>query len=110
LRSETDSFLNVLGLKQVKDAEAEIVKRVEEVAKKKGYSMAQIATAWILTKDSISMNCFPDLIAVTAPIVGINSEKRIHEMVEAVSIELTEDEIKYLEEPYVPRPVSGGLA
>ena len=47
---------------------------------------------------------------MTAPIVGLSSEKRIQEMVEAVSIQLTEDEIKYLEEPYVPRPISGGLA
>jgi aryl-alcohol dehydrogenase-like predicted oxidoreductase len=53
LRSETDSFLNVLGLKQVKDAEKEIINRVEELSKKKGYSMAQIATAWMLTKESI---------------------------------------------------------
>ena len=49
-------------------------------------------------------------IAVTAPIVGLNSEKRILEIVEAVNIELTEDEIKYLEEPYVTKAVSGGLA
>jgi hypothetical protein len=39
----------------------------------------------------------------------LSSEKRILEMVEAVHIELSEDEIKYLEEPYVPKPVSGGL-
>jgi len=55
LRSETDSFLNVLGLKQVKDAEKEIINRVEELSKKKGYSMAQIATAWMLTKESIHL-------------------------------------------------------
>jgi aryl-alcohol dehydrogenase-like predicted oxidoreductase len=46
---------------------------------------------------------------VTAPIVGLSSEKRILEVVEAVHIELSEDEIKHLEEPYVPKPVSGGL-
>ena len=52
LRSETDGFLQVLGLKQVKDAEKDIINRVQEIAKKKGYSMAQIATAWILSKKS----------------------------------------------------------
>lgn len=56
LRTETDFFLNVLGLKQVKEAEAAIINRVEEVAKKKGYSMAQIATAWILSKKSTLLN------------------------------------------------------
>ena len=45
--------------------------------------------------------------AVTAPIVGLNSEARIKEIVEAVNIELTEEERRCLEGPYVPRPVAG---
>jgi len=45
--------------------------------------------------------------AVTAPIVGLNSEDRIKEMVEAVNLELTDEEKKELEEPYVPRPIAG---
>jgi aryl-alcohol dehydrogenase-like predicted oxidoreductase len=44
---------------------------------------------------------------VSAPIVGLNSVERIKEMVEAVNTELTEEEIKYLEEPYVTRAVAG---
>jgi len=44
---------------------------------------------------------------VTAPIVGLNSEERIQEMVDAVNLELTKEEIKELEEPYVPRPIAG---
>jgi 1-deoxyxylulose-5-phosphate synthase len=47
------------------------------------------------------------MAVVTAPIVGLNSEQRIKEMVEAVNLELTEEEKKYLEEPYVPRPIAG---
>ncbi len=47
------------------------------------------------------------MIAVTAPIVGLNSEDRIKDMVAAVNLKLTEDEKKYLEEPYVPRPIAG---
>jgi len=49
-------------------------------------------------------------LAVTAPIVGLNSAERIKEMVEAVNIELSEEDIKFLEEPYVPKAVSGGLS
>jgi 1-deoxyxylulose-5-phosphate synthase len=45
--------------------------------------------------------------AVTAPIVGLNSEARINDMVEAVNLELTEEERKELEEAYVPRPIAG---
>jgi len=44
---------------------------------------------------------------VTAPIVGLNSEDRIRDMVHAVNLELTEDEKKYLEDPYVTRPIAG---
>jgi aryl-alcohol dehydrogenase-like predicted oxidoreductase len=44
---------------------------------------------------------------ISAPIVGLNSVERIQEMVEAVNIELTEEEIKHLEEPYVTRPIVG---
>jgi 1-deoxyxylulose-5-phosphate synthase len=39
--------------------------------------------------------------------VGLNSVERIKEMVEAVNLELTEDEIKHLEEPYVTRSIAG---
>jgi len=44
---------------------------------------------------------------VTAPIVGLNSEKRIQEIVEAVNLELAPEEIEELEEPYVTRPITG---
>jgi aryl-alcohol dehydrogenase-like predicted oxidoreductase len=37
----------------------------------------------------------------------LNSEERIKEMVEAVNVELSEEEIKYLEEPYVTRAIAG---
>jgi aryl-alcohol dehydrogenase-like predicted oxidoreductase len=49
-----DSY--VQGTLHSKEFEAfgrEIVKRVEEVAKKKGVSMAQIATSWVLANDGI---------------------------------------------------------
>jgi aryl-alcohol dehydrogenase-like predicted oxidoreductase len=39
--------------------------------------------------------------------VGLNSEDRIKDMVAAVNLELTEEEKKQLEEPYVPRPIAG---
>ncbi|KAH9921030.1 aryl-alcohol dehydrogenase [Fomitopsis serialis] len=73
-----------------------IVNRVEELAKKKGVSMAQISIAWSLSKDVVS-----------APIVGTTSLKHLEDMVGAVNVELTPEEIKYLEEPYVPVPING---
>ncbi|TFK49945.1 aryl-alcohol dehydrogenase [Heliocybe sulcata] len=74
----------------------EIIKRVEELAKKKSVSMAQISVAWIMAKDG-----------VTAPIVGTTSLKNLEDIIGGVDVELTADEMKYLEEPYKPQPVIG---
>ncbi|KAG5352690.1 hypothetical protein C0989_001032 [Termitomyces sp. Mn162] len=76
----------------------EILKRVEELAAKKGLSMAQIAVLWSLSKEG-----------VTAPIVGTTSLKNLEELVAVVHMKLTEEEMKYLEEPYVPQDVVGHL-
>jgi len=73
-----------------------IISRVEEIAKKKGISMAQVATAWSLSKDG-----------VTAPIVGTTSLKNLEDIIGAVHVELSEEDIKYLEEPYQPQAVIG---
>lgn len=48
----------------------EIVRRVEEIAKKRGISMAQVACAWVLTKDPVA-----------APVVGSTSLKNLEELV-----------------------------
>ncbi|KAF8212128.1 aryl-alcohol dehydrogenase [Mycena galopus ATCC 62051] len=94
------------------DASTSIVNRVEELAKKKGASMAQIALAWCMAKDGMS-NVKPQrlkiniLAGVTAPIVGTTSLENLHDLLGAVNIELTADEMKYLEEPYQPRNIIG---
>ncbi|KAF4611802.1 hypothetical protein D9613_003719 [Agrocybe pediades] len=74
----------------------EIVNRVEEVAKKRGISMAQVAVAWVLSKDG-----------VTAPIVGTTSLKNLEDTIKGLEVKLTEEEVKYLEEPYTPQAVLG---
>ena len=51
LRSETDGFLKVLFSDEMRESEREIINRVEALAKKRDVSMAQIATAWVLSKD-----------------------------------------------------------
>ncbi|CAK5264610.1 unnamed protein product [Mycena citricolor] len=73
-----------------------IVNRVEEIAKKKGKTMAQIALAWVLAKD-----------AVTAPIVGSTSLNNLGELFAATEIELSKEEVEYLDEPYQPGKVIG---
>ncbi|KAJ7060434.1 Aldo keto reductase [Mycena amicta] len=77
-------------------ANQDVVARVEELANKRGLKMAQIAIAWMLSKEGVS-----------APIVGTTSLKYLFEAIDAVHIKLTEEEIKYLEEPYQPMAVLG---
>ncbi|KAJ7591726.1 NADP-dependent oxidoreductase domain-containing protein, partial [Mycena floridula] len=76
------------------DADKLIIARVEEVAKKRDQPMTRVALTWLGSK-------------VTSPIVGISSVERLEEAIKPVSFTLTEDEIKYLEEPYEPKPVRG---
>lgn len=71
-----------------------IIARVEEVALKKGWSMASVGLAWINGK-------------VTAPIVGMGSVKRMEEALQAASLRLDEEEVAYLEELYMPRNIVG---
>jgi aryl-alcohol dehydrogenase-like predicted oxidoreductase len=63
-----------------------IIKRVQELAEKHGKSMAQIASTWVNAK-------------VASPIIGMSSEKRVEEAVGINGFKLTEEEMKYLEEP-----------
>ncbi|KAI0064016.1 Aldo/keto reductase [Artomyces pyxidatus] len=92
-RGDTDWFIQNVG----KDAGVEdIINRVEEIANKKGVSMAQVSLAWVMSKEGVS-----------APIVGTTSVKNLHDLIEGVNVKLTEEEIKYLEEPYRPRAIVG---
>ncbi|KAI0310284.1 NADP-dependent oxidoreductase domain-containing protein, partial [Amylostereum chailletii] len=74
----------------------DIVRRVEEVAKKHGVKMAQVALAWCMTKDVVS-----------APIVGTTSIEKLKELIDAFDVNLTDEDIKYLEEPYKPMNIIG---
>lgn len=91
VREETDGALKSLVRNRESESDKKIVSRVEELAGKKGVSMAQIAIAWSLSHPS------------EYPIVGLNSKDRIDEAVASVQVKLTPEEIKYLEEPYVPK-------
>ncbi|TFK81885.1 aryl-alcohol dehydrogenase [Polyporus arcularius HHB13444] len=91
-RGNTDWFIG----RYKNESTATIVSRVEEIAKKKGVSMAQIAIAWILAK--------PD---VTAPIVGTTSLDNLQDILGGLEVELSDEEVKYLEEAYKPMAITG---
>jgi len=84
-RGETDNFVQAYGTRQGLN---EIINRVEKIAKDRGSSMAQVALAWVLSRDGVS-----------APIVGSTSLENLEDLLGALKIRLTEEEIKQLEEP-----------
>jgi aryl-alcohol dehydrogenase-like predicted oxidoreductase len=90
VRSKRPSFHHP-GITEVDE---EIINRVEKVATKKGWKMSEVALVWHKSKG-------------TVPIVGFNSVKRIEEASGMKGKVLSEEEIVYLEEPYVARPVAG---
>lgn len=74
-----------------------IINRVSELAKKHNVSMTEVSLAWLLTK-------------VTAPIVGATKFHHVEGAVKAVEFKLTEDEISYLEQEYIPHNLVGVMA
>jgi aryl-alcohol dehydrogenase-like predicted oxidoreductase len=91
-RSNTDSFVDTL----YGDADFDVVDRVGEVAAERGVQPAQVALAWLLHRPG-----------VTAPIVGATRLGHLEDALAAEHLELTEAEMRRLEEPYVPHPVLG---
>ena len=73
-----------------------IAERVSSLAEARGIKPAQMALAWILSKP-----------VVTAPIIGASKMYQLDDALGALSVTLTADEIKALEEPYQPHPVLG---
>ncbi len=92
-RSETDAFSDYL---YNQPTDFDVVERAVEVADERGIPAAQVSLAWLLHKPG-----------VTAPIVGVTKPGHIEDALAAEQLQLTVDEIKVLEEPYVPHPVLG---
>lgn len=74
-----------------------IINRVWELAEKHGVTMTEVSLAWLLTK-------------VSSPVVGATKLHHIEGAARAVDFDLADDEIAYLQEPYVPHPLAGVMA
>ncbi len=92
-RSETDPLTDYL---YSQPTDFDVVERVRDVAGEREVPPAQVALAWVLAQPG-----------VTAPIVGATQQSHLADALAAEELALTEDEIKRLEEPYVPHPVLG---
>ena len=74
-----------------------IIERVAEIADRRGVSMTEVSLAWLLTK-------------VASPVVGATKFHHVDGAAKATDLVLQEDEIAYLEAPYVPHPLAGVMA
>ena len=97
LRSKTDKSA-VKKYDDAKDIDLPIVKRIKEIADKKNISMAQVSLSWLLSKK-----------LVASPIIGCTKISQLEDLVKAVKVKLSEEEVKYLEELYKPHNVVGAL-
>lgn len=99
LRGDSDPYSDYL-IGPTTDVDGKIIGCVEELAQKKGVSMATIGIVWSLAKG-------------VNPILGLGSEKRVDEAAKAVKLAkeglLTKEDIAFLEELYVPKPVVGAI-
>jgi len=93
VRAESDDFSKMM---YNTDADEHVIDRVVEMAALRGIPPAQLALAWMLSKPGI-----------TAPIIGASKPHHLDDAVAALSLKLDDDEIKRLEEVYVPHPVLG---
>ena len=92
-RAKTDGFAHSLYYQPQDFAVAD---RVSEVARARGVPNAQVALAWMLQQPG-----------VTSPIVGASKLHHLDDAVAALSLRLTDEELKALAEPYVPHKVLG---
>jgi aryl-alcohol dehydrogenase-like predicted oxidoreductase len=93
-RSETDAFGSTLYDQDAGDRT--IAERVAEIADRRGVPRARVALAWVARNP-----------VVTAPIVGASKPQHVDDAVAALQLELDEEEVRHLEEPYRPHPVAG---
>lgn len=80
-----------------KENDMEIVERVHQLSLKKNVTMTQIALAWQFAK------------GVASPIIGGTKKRYYTDAAGAFDVKLSDEEIKFLEEPYKPHRIVGAL-
>jgi 1-deoxyxylulose-5-phosphate synthase len=93
VRAKSDEFAKDMYFRE---SDFEVLGAVEKIARQRGVTPSQIACAWILQAPGVS-----------APIIGATKLKHLKESIEAVSINLSAEEVSELEKPYTPHPILG---
>lgn len=92
-RAQHDQYASEMYFQE---ADFQVVDRVIGLAKQRNAKPAQIALAWLLHKSF-----------VTAPIIGTTKVEHLEDAVKALDVELSPEDLTYLEEAYVPHRVLG---
>ncbi|HEX4751164.1 MAG TPA: aldo/keto reductase [Bryobacteraceae bacterium] len=92
-RAKSDDYAKQL---YYQDDDFNVADRLSEVAEARKLPNMQIALAWILSKPE-----------VTAPIIGVSKLEHLDDALAALNVQLTQEEIKSLEEPYRPHQILG---
>jgi aryl-alcohol dehydrogenase-like predicted oxidoreductase len=92
-RGDTDTLAQT---RYTDEADKPIADAVQRIAETRGVPMAQVALAWVLRNPVVS-----------APIVGPTKPHHLTDAVAALGVELTDDEVRMLEEPYTLRQPTG---
>jgi len=79
------------------EADGKIIRRVQEVADRRGISMTEVALAWLIGKG-------------TVPVVGATKCGHVEGAARAAGLVLTDEETAYLEELYIPHALVGVMA
>lgn len=96
LRSRTDTTMRSKYDHAMKE-DMVIVSRVKEIADAHNVTMTEVALAWMLNK------------GIQSPIIGATKLAYIDDAVNALKLKLTNEEIAYLEEEYVPHTIVGAI-
>ena len=92
-RANSDPFANSMYFR---DEDFDVADRAAEVAKERGVTASQIALAWVLSKPYVH-----------SPIIGATKMDHLDQSIAALDIQLSDEEMKRLEEPYKPHPILG---
>lgn len=96
LRSKTDKVAHG-KYDSTEEQDKKIAARIREIAEKYGVSMTAVTFAWHFAK------------GVASPIIGATKEKYLDDAVSAFDVNLTEEDIAYIDEPYVPHKIVGAV-
>ena len=92
VRARTDEYARSL----YEESDFDVVDRVLALARRRGVPPAQIALAWLLRQEGVA-----------APIVGATKMEHLEQALAALDVTLSDEEARYLEEPYRPHRIRG---